>query len=59
MNIAKVSLFAFEPVNFNEWKKNEGTLKDSMGHEYDASMPYVVMQGNSYVRHTCIVFMPH
>lgn len=45
---AKVSLFAFEPVNFNEWKKNEGSLKDSLGNEYDASMPYVVMQGDSY-----------
>ncbi len=44
----KVSLFSFDSVNENNWKKNEGSLKDSLGNTYDASLPYVVMGGGSY-----------
>lgn len=44
----KVSLLAFNPVNSNGWNNNEGTLKDSLGNNYNVSLPYLVMDSNSY-----------
>lgn len=44
----KVSLLAFEPVNSNAWKANEGTLKDSLGNIYTVSLAYIIVNHDAY-----------
>ena len=39
----KVSLLAFDPVNSDGWKKNEGTLNDSLGYGYTVTLPYLIV----------------
>lgn len=47
----KVSLLAFDPVNSDGWKKNEGTLNDSLGYGYTVTLPYLVMSEWSYAEY--------
>lgn len=44
----KVSLLAFNPVNSGAWNKNEGTLNDSLGNNYNVSLPYLLVGSGAY-----------
>lgn len=44
----KVSLLAFDPVNSEEWKSNQGSLKDSLGNNYSVTLPYLIMNNATY-----------
>lgn len=47
----KVSLLAYDPVNSNNWNKNEGSLNDSLGNNYSVTLPYVILGAGSFAEY--------
>ena len=38
-----VSLFSYEPLNWNNWHPNTGALEDSLGYTYAPTTPFIVV----------------